>query len=250
MRLFLITGLSTALALPAAAAQTVTLRDHTLAAGPVTLGDLFEGAGAASKIVVGPTPAVSGSVVLDAAQVQRAAMRAGLSWNNESGLRRIIVRSGAPMSSSGSSSVAGNVEVLTWNRSLQAGDTVAPEDLTWTKLAAAPSGAARDANELIGKTVRRPMRAGSAALPRDVSAPQVIRKDDMVEVVYTDGGVSLSLQGKAMNPAAVGEPLGVVNLSSKKVFQAVAAGPGKAIVGPGAESLRTQAANPSNVAFR
>jgi len=246
MRAALIASLAAALAFPAAAGQAVTLRGQALASGPVTLGDLFDGAGAAGKIIVGPAPSATGAVVLDAAQVQRTAMRAGLSWANETGLRRVIVRAGA----TSAAGVAGNVEVLTWNRSLATGEIVQAEDMTWTKLAAAPAGAARDADELIGKTVKRPLRSGSAALPRDVSAPMVIKKDDVVEVTYLNGGVSLSLQGKAIGPAAVGESVGVLNLSSKKIIQAVAAGPGKALVGPGSERLKAQAASSSYLAYR
>ena len=94
------------------------------------------------------------------------------------------------------------------------------------------------AGGLIGKIAKRPLRSGSAAASRDVSAPRVIDKDDMVTVVYTSGGVTLTLQAKAMGPAAAGEPVTVTNLQSKKVFQAIAESPGRAIVGPQADRLR------------
>ena len=57
----------------------------------------------------------------------------------------------------------------------------------------------------------------------------VIRKDDVVTVTYADAGVSLVLQAKALQSAAVGEAFSVVNPASKKVLQAVALGPAEAV---------------------
>lgn len=58
--------------------------------GRVTLGDIFDGAGAASNVVVAER--VGPSVMLPAAQVQAAARAAGLDWSNPQGLRRVVVR--------------------------------------------------------------------------------------------------------------------------------------------------------------
>ena len=58
--------------------------------GRVTLGDLFEGAGAAANIAVAER--VGPSVVLEAGQLQALARQAGLDWSNPNGLRRVAVR--------------------------------------------------------------------------------------------------------------------------------------------------------------
>ena len=241
MRILLLAAAVAALATPAFSAQTVTLKPQVFATGRITLGDLFDNAGRASNVALGPTVAEGGSVVIDAATVQRATMNAGLTWANEAGLRRVIVRSGAaPAAAAGASSSAAKVEVLTYNRSLEAGEIVQPEDLSWTKVAAAPAGAPRDADALIGKAAKRPLRSGAAASTRDVTNPLVVKRDDMVEVVFAMDGVNLSLQAKAMEAAAVGDTISLMNLSSKKVIQAVVAAPGKAVVGPEADALRAR----------
>lgn len=242
MRTLLLAAALAAFAAPAFAGQAVTLKPQVFATGRITLGDLFEDAGRASNIALGPTVSEGGSVVIDAATVQRAAMNAGLAWANESGLRRVIVRSGAAPAGAAASttSAAAKVEVLTYNRSLEAGEIVQPEDLSWTKVAAAPAGAPRDADALIGKAAKRPLRSGAAASTRDVTSPLVVKRDDMVEVVFAMEGVNLSLQAKAMGAAAVGDTVSLMNLSSKNVIQAVVAAPGKAVVGPEADALRAQ----------
>ena len=223
-------------ATPARAGTGVSLRsDTTDADGRITLGELFDGAGAASDVVVaaraGPT------AVLDAAQVQAFARRAGLDWSNPNGVRRIIVRGGGSGSDLAGAS-RGNVEVLAYARSLATGDIVQPEDLVWIKVAAAPSDAPRDADAVIGMTAKRPLRQGASASLRDVSTPQVVKAGDIVAVTYEDTGVALTLQGKAMAAGAVGESLMVQNTASKKIIEAVVTGPGSAAVGPQAQRLK------------
>ena len=83
------------------------------------------------------------------------------------------------------------------------------------------------------------LRAGAVVSLRDVSAPQVIKTGDTVTVTYEADGISLALQAKAMGSAAQGETVMIQNTSSKKVIQAVASGPGQAVIGPQADRIKT-----------
>jgi flagella basal body P-ring formation protein FlgA len=231
---------------PAGAGQPVTLRAQPSSGPQVTLGDLFDGTGAAGFVVIGYGAPVGQSAVLDAGVVQRLARQHGLDWNNPGGLGRILVR-GVELALS---SDARTVEALTYTRSLMAGDIVEPGDLGYAKVAAfaVPPDAPRDGDAVIGMTARRPLRAGAPVAQRDVSAAQVIKRDDVVEVTYDADGISLVLQGKAMAAAVVGEPLAVMNTGSKKLIQAIAVGPDRAVVGPDAERLRAAVDTPSQFA--
>ena len=60
----------------------------------------------------------------------------------------------------------------------------------------------------------------------------------MITVIYADGGITLTLQAKALAAAATGDLFNVQNLTSKKTIQAVATGPGAAMVGPDSQSQR------------
>ena len=225
-----------ALAAPAFAATPVTLKAEMIDAdGVVTLGEIFAGAGAA-----GSTPVASrsgASVMLNANAVRAAAARAGLDWANAEGLQQIVVRGGAS-AAPGVAAARGNVDVLTWARSISAGEVIQPQDLVWGKAAAAPAGSPNDPDAVIGLAARRPLRAGAAVGGADVSAVQVVKANDLVTLVFENGGVSLSLQAKAMSAGAVGETISVQNVTSKKVVQAVVTGPGQAAVGPAAEQLK------------
>jgi len=231
---------------PALAGQPVTLRGDTVSAGPVvTLGDLFEGAGRAADAPVARR--VGPSVVLNARAVQVQAARLGLDWANPAGLSTIVVHGGVSPPSR-AAAARGNVEVLTYARSLMAGEIVRPEDLVWGKAALTPADAPSDADAIVGLAAKRPLRAGQAVAMRDVGSAQVIKAGEAITVTFAAEGITLSLQGRAMQAAGVGELLNVQNTASKKIVQAVVAGPGQAVVGPLAERLK--AAGPSRYALR
>lgn len=260
MRALALAAVILALASPALAGQPVALKAEPASAEQVTLGDIFEGAGRASGVVVALAARPGANVVLDAGAVQRLARANGLDWDNAQGLRRIIVRGGAapaaPIQASTPTTAparAGGVEALVYARNINTGEIVRADDLTWGKVVAAPADAPADAERVIGMAAKRPLRAGAAASTRDLAAAQVIKKDDMIQVRFQSGGVSLTLQAKALEAAAVGESFNVQNTASKRTIEAVAIGPGRAVVGPEAEMIRAEAfapANPSQLAFR
>ncbi|RAK63690.1 flagellar basal body P-ring formation chaperone FlgA [Phenylobacterium kunshanense] len=228
-----------AVATPAFAGAPVILKAQTVDAdGVVTLGDLFDGAGAAAGT---PVAARSGSsVILSAAAVQAAARRAGLDWANAQGLRTIVVSGGAVAASgpAASAAVRGNVDVLTWARSIGAGEMIQPQDVIWAKAALAPADAPTDPDLLVGMAARRALRAGAPVTGRDVAAPEVVKANEIVTITYDNEGISLSLQAKALSGGGVGETINVQNVTSKKTVQAVVTGPGQAAVGPAAEQLK------------
>lgn len=191
-----------AVALPAVAGPVVLRANPVDDDGRVTLGDLFEGAGAASEVVVAQR--VGPSVVLEAGQLQAQARQAGLDWSNPSGLRRVAVRR-----------AVGPVQAATTSDAAPGLEAPAPQ----------------------ARTLYRPAGVGQ----------QVIARNDMVRVIYQVGGVNLSVMGKAMRNAAAGEPVAVMNVSSNRLIDAVATGPGQAVAGPAAALAR---ANPQQFAAR
>lgn len=230
----LVTVAGLALAGPSLAATPVTIRaDAFDADGVVTLGEIFDGAGAAAQ-----TPVASRTgqtVMLSASVVRAAAARAGLDWANAEGLRQIVVRSGAQAAATAGRT---NVDVLTWTRSIAVGEIIQPQDVVWGKAALAPAGAPSDPDRVVGLAARRTLRAGAAVGSTDVSAPQVVKANDIVTLLFEDSGISLSLQAKALGAGAVGETISVQNTNSRKTIQAVVTGPGSAVVGPAAQQFR------------
>jgi flagella basal body P-ring formation protein FlgA len=225
------------------AGRLVALKAEVSSGPTVTLGDLFDGAGPDGSVVVGNGAPAGESAVLDAGVVRQIAGQHGLDWDNPDGIARIVVPRAA--------AAAHTIEALTYAHSISAGDLIQPDDLAYGRVASfsLPADAPSDADQIIGKVARRPLRAGSPAARHDVSAPQVIKTNDTVQVIYRNDGVNLVLQGKAMGSAAVGEPVTIMNTVSKKAIQAIASGADEAVVGPDAELIRAQpAAIPSQFA--
>lgn len=245
MRLIVILAALFALVATAAWAGTpVQLKDQLLDDdGRVTLGDLFDNAGRASNVLLAAGPTAGGNVVLDAARVQQIARVNGLDWPNSRGFRRLVVKNGAagPGGSSGPAAQGRTTEVLTFTRSLNAGEIIQPQDVAWTEVQThlVPQDAPQDAEAVIGQAVRRAMRTGAPVAQRDLSRPIVVKANDLITITYNLDGVSLSLQGKAMQGGGAGDSITVLNPQSKKTIVAVVTGPGQAAVGPEADSLRS-----------
>ena len=214
-------------------------------AGVVTLGDLFDGVdGAAARKVLGRAP-VGGEAVLDAGDVQLAARSAGLNWANSSGQRRIIVAvMDAPEQPPRASHTVRRTrrshaaQTLVYARNVSVGEILEASDLEWSDEAIAGRDTPSQPEQAIGKAARLPLRAGAAVAAHELIAAKVIRRDQMISVDYEAEGVSLSLAAKAMGDAAVGDTVQAMNLSSKKLIEAVATAPGHAAVGPGADAAR------------
>ncbi len=94
MRSLIIGAAAVLMLASAAVAGPVTLKANPVDSdGRVTLGDLFDGAGAAADVMVGTR--AGPSIVFEAGQLQSLARQSGLDWANPAGLRRVVVRNAA-----------------------------------------------------------------------------------------------------------------------------------------------------------
>ena len=90
MRALIVAAAAMLMAGPALAGPVSLKANPVDADGRITLGDVFDGAGSASGVVIG---ARSGpSAVFEAGQLQAMARQSGLDWANPTGLRRVVVR--------------------------------------------------------------------------------------------------------------------------------------------------------------
>lgn len=239
----------------AQAAPLVLKANPTDDDGTITLGDVFDGAGSAAGVVVGRRAGTT--AVLDAAQVQVAARRAGMEWANERGLRRIVVRQGeatvsAAPSLSASARTGSTTRLLTYARDIPAGQIILDEDVVLGTVPThqAPASTLDNADHVVGLSARRPLRAGQPVNTRDLAAPQVIARNDIVDVTYRIEGIELTLSGRAQRNAALGEPVSILNLQSGRLIDAVAVAPGRALAGPAAQAARHDRATANQFASR
>lgn len=84
------------------------------------------------------------------------------------------------------------------------------------------SKAMLNAQDIVGMTPRRTVLAGAPMSREDLIAPQVIQRGKSVLMTYKSGPLVLTAQGKALENAAKGETVRVVNISTNRTLEAVA----------------------------
>ena len=285
-----------ALALVAAAEAAPTLRSEVSVVNAiVTIGDMFEDAGALAEKAMfrAPLPGTTGTVSLEA--VRQAAALAGLTDYMSEGVLRVrvaraasvidetlltglivddlrgrgIVRDGIsvdvifeqPGLSFNAEAVAnpvqlvglrytpgnggfaarlmiagtdapvdveGRIELMVEAPHLvatrPAGTILAPEDIEMrpVPLRNAESPGAATIDQLVGKELTRQSRGGLMLRVTDVTEPHVVERNTMVTVVLHQGPMTLTIKGQALNEAAAGETVQVLNSVSRKILFGVA----------------------------
>jgi flagella basal body P-ring formation protein FlgA len=88
-----------------------------------------------------------------------------------------------------------------------------------------------DINAMVGLAARHQLPAGQPLTASDLMKPEIVQRNDSVTIVYQVPGVTLTLRGQARDAGALGDTIGVLNLESKRVVQAVISGPDRVMVG-------------------
>lgn len=153
----------------------------------------------------------------------RQSFAAALSYTNASGEREFVRIAGH---------AAAVVAVPALIRDVAPGETITVDDLTTIEVPAgraAPTLVTSPA-EVTGRAARRMLRAHTPLFANDVKKPVVIKKGELVTVVYAAGGIELSAQGQAQSDAGDGDTVQILNTRSRRTIEARVVGPGMASV--------------------
>ncbi len=113
-------------------------------------------------------------------------------------------------------------------RDMAIGETISEGDLTTVEIAAdRASGTLLTSPEsLIGQAARRALRARSPLFAYDVRQPILIKKGELVTIVFGLPGIELTAQGQAQADAASGDTVAVLNTHSRRTIEARVIGAG------------------------
>ncbi|MEO1687247.1 MAG: flagellar basal body P-ring formation chaperone FlgA [Pseudomonadota bacterium] len=115
-------------------------------------------------------------------------------------------------------------QVVVASRALPARHIVRPEDVRLETLQVA---AGLPHPELaIGLETATAVPAGQALQPELLGAPAVIDRNDRVLLQYRRGPLTIRVEGRALERAAVGKRLAAMNLTSRQTVTGTAVGPG------------------------
>jgi len=116
-------------------------------------------------------------------------------------------------------------------RVIRARSIIAPADLVL--VAQDLPGAVLRPQEAVGKEARKTIYAGRPILAEDIGPPAVIERNQIVVLAYSVGGLTIEAEGRALDRAAIGESLRVINAGSRAVLFGIAASDGTVRVAPG-----------------
>lgn len=93
--------------------------------------------------------------------------------------------------------------------------------------------------ELVGKSLTRALRGGSPLRIADVTEPDLISRNELVTLYFQKGALTLTVKAKAMQSAALNEPVTVLNLMSNKPIQGIVTGAGAVTISNGPAKVAT-----------
>jgi len=110
---------------------------------------------------------------------------------------------------------------------LRNGDVISERDLITVKLPAERVGSdiLVSTADLVGMTPRRTVAANTPVSANDILEPTVIERGAPVTIQLKQANMNLTAKGRAMDNAARGELLRVMNTASNRVVDAIAIGP-------------------------
>ena len=135
--------------------------------------------------------------------------------------------------------IAGRVQatapMLVAVRRMAVGEVVRPQDVRVLRVPAGRlrAGAAERPEQVVGLALRRPASPDQPLFMADLAQPQLIARGATVTMLYDIPGMTLAAQGRAMEGAARGAVVPVMNLASRIVVEAQVIGPGRVRVAAG-----------------
>jgi flagellar basal body P-ring formation protein FlgA len=212
-----------------------TLKANPVASGPqITLGDIFNNAGAAAAIPLARAPGPGQRVVFGAPSLQSRVIAAGLRWPNSEGVREVVINGAARANATSipaSAQAAAPTTLAVLSRAVARGSTIEAQDVVWMDAPAnAPRDALNDPEALVGKTAKRALQPSTALRAADVMDTPAIRRGEPVTLMFEAGGMRLSVRGRAMGDGTAGAMIKVLNPQSNKTLDAIVEGPGVARV--------------------
>jgi len=127
------------------------------------------------------------------------------------------------------------VPVVVATRRMALGEVVGRDDARLVRMRGerVRPGQAQLLEQVVGQELRRPMAAEQGYALVDLGPPSIVRKNALVTLLLESPGISLTAQGRALEAAARGGTVPVMNLTSRSIVEGVAVAPGRVRVAMG-----------------
>lgn len=120
------------------------------------------------------------------------------------------------------------IDVVVLQRAMKPGEIIGPGDVALERRerSRVRNNHTSGIPDLIGQAARRHLSSGRVISSSDVSAPNIIRPNDIVVILYQVPGLTLTVRGRAVSAGAKNATINVLNLQSNRIIQAIAIQPG------------------------
>ena len=114
-------------------------------------------------------------------------------------------------------------QVVVAARTLMRGTRITENDVRLARydLADLNRGYFEDTSVNLGMELKRRLSAGDPLTPAMVERPRIIERGQLVNIMAVAGGMVVRTSGKALESGAVGERIGVLNVSSEQKLEGV-----------------------------
>nr|WP_298683962.1 flagellar basal body P-ring formation chaperone FlgA [uncultured Dongia sp.] len=131
-----------------------------------------------------------------------------------------------------SGSIYETIDIPVLNHAVGAGTTVQDADLQWISVRTDRliGNVITDARQLVGMTTKRPLRTSQMLRGSDLVMTPTIRKNSLVTLALQTGQMNLTVTGKALEDAAIGQAIRVVNINSKKELTGIVRDAGTIVI--------------------
>jgi flagellar basal body P-ring formation protein FlgA len=122
--------------------------------------------------------------------------------------------------------------VATLTRDIAAGQVLSADDVSEQpiEIGRAAQDSITDVSAIVGLATKRQMRAGQKLRQADLERPRMLKKGDVVTLIYEVPGMSLTALGRAVSDGAAGDVISIVNSQSHRTVEAKVTSAGTAIV--------------------
>ncbi|WP_339108929.1 flagellar basal body P-ring formation chaperone FlgA [Thioclava sp. GXIMD4216] len=119
-------------------------------------------------------------------------------------------------------------EVVVATRTLRAQTILTPDDLDIASMDV--PGALVDPIDAVGLETRVAIYAGRPIRPEHLSQPAIVERNQTVSLAYNRGSLTIITEGRALERAAIGDSIRVMNVSSRTTVTATISADGTAYV--------------------
>ncbi len=100
-----------------------------------------------------------------------------------------------------------------------------------------PPDAIVDRDQAVGLAARHTLQPGQPLRNADLTKPELVRRNEMVVLIYQVPGILLTVRGRALEGGAEGDVIGVLNEQTKQTVHGVVIGSGRVMIGTGATQI-------------